>query len=244
MIRGKNLYIYGPINSRRLGLSLGINLTPYKTCSFDCVYCQAGRTTMRTGERKEYSSAGQVLSALREWLDEHKDTAAKLSYVTIAGTGAPCLNNKLGEIILDIKKMVDLPVAVITNSSMLVSPSVRKELLSADLVVPSLDAARQETFEKIDRPVPGTRITDIINALEEFRKEYPGKIWLEIMLVRGLNDSPEDIAGLKQAVERIKPDKIQVNSPVRKPAEEGVVPLDKQRIEEIMRVLGPSAETV
>jgi wyosine [tRNA(Phe)-imidazoG37] synthetase (radical SAM superfamily) len=111
-------------------------------------------------------------------------------------------------------------------------------------VVPSLDAARQETFEKIDRPVPGTRITDIINALEEFRKGYPGKIWLEIMLVRGLNDSPEDIAGLKQAVERIKPDKIQVNSPVRKPAEEGVVPLDKQRIEEIMRVLGPSAETV
>ena len=199
---------------------------------------------MRTGERKEYSVAGQVLSALREWLDKHKDTAAKLSYVTIAGTGEPCLNSKLGEIILDIKKMVSLPVAVITNSSMLISPSIRKELLSADLVVPSLDAARQESFEKIDRPVPGTRITDIINALEEFRKEYSGKIWLEIMLVRGLNDSPEDITGLKQAVERIKPDKIQVNSPVRKPAEEGVVPLDKQRIEEIMCVLGPSAEAV
>ncbi len=244
MIPGKGLYIYGPINSRRLGLSLGINLTPCKTCSFDCVYCQAGRTTRRTGERKEYSEAGQVVAALREWIDEHKDTAAKLSYVTIAGTGEPCLNSRLGEIIADIKKMVSLPVAVITNSSMLVSPSVRKELLAADLVVPSLDAARQGTFEKIDRPVPGIKVAEIIDALAEFRKEYPGKIWLEVMFVRGLNDSPEDIFELKKAVERIKPDRIQVNSPVRKPAEEGIVTVDKQKMEEVLRALGPSAEAV
>ncbi|MFZ2385910.1 MAG: radical SAM protein [Candidatus Omnitrophota bacterium] len=240
----KNNYIYGPINSRRLGLSLGINLTPCKVCSFDCVYCQAGRTTTRTGERKEYVEAEQVLTVLRAWLDEHKDLAGKLSYVTIAGTGEPALNIKLGEIISGIKKLVQLPVAVITNSSLMVLSSVRKELLLADLVVPSLDAVKQEVFEKIDRPVPGMKVAEILEALVEFRKEYSGKIWLEVMLVRGLNDSKEDIAELKKAAERIKPDKIQVNSPVRGTADKGILSLDKSAMEEVLRVLGPLAEAV
>jgi wyosine [tRNA(Phe)-imidazoG37] synthetase (radical SAM superfamily) len=194
--------------------------------------------------RKEYLNAQQVLLALQAWLDEHKDVAGKLSYVTIAGTGEPALNIKLGEIIADIKKLVPLPIAVITNSSLLVSPAVRKELLSADLVVPSLDAVRQEIFEKIDRPVPGMKVAEITEALAEFRKEYSGKIWLEVMLVRGLNDSQEDIAELKKAVERIQPDRIQVNSPVRSTAEEGVLALDKAAMEEVLRVLGPLAEAV
>lgn len=244
MIRGKDLYIYGPINSRRLGLSLGINLTPCKTCSFDCVYCQAGRTTEQTCERKEYVEADRVLSALRSWLDEHKEAARKLSYVTVAGTGEPCLNIKFGEVIAGIKGLVHLPVAVITNSSLLIQPAVRKELLAADLVVPSLDAARQETFEKIDRPVPGIRAAEIIDALAEFRKEYTGKIWLEVMLVRGFNDSKEDIVELKKAVERIKPDRIQINSPVRRASEEGVCSLDKKAMDEVLRILGPRAERV
>jgi len=199
---------------------------------------------VRIGERKEYLEAEQVLAALRAWLDEHKDVAGKLRYVTIAGTGEPSLNIKLGEIISGIKKLVPLPVAVITNSSLMVLPAVRKELLWADLVVPSLDAVRQEVFEKIDRPVPGIKVAEVTEALVEFRKEYSGKIWLEVMLVRGLNDSKEDIAELKKAAERIKPDRIQVNSPVRSTAEEGVLPLDKAAMQEVLRVLGPLAEAV
>jgi wyosine [tRNA(Phe)-imidazoG37] synthetase (radical SAM superfamily) len=244
MITDNNSYIYGPIKSRRLGLSLGINLTPCKICSFDCVYCQVGRTTLKTVERKEYVEPELVFRQLRNWLKNNLDAARNLNYITIAGHGEPTLHSGLEKIISGIKEIISLPVAVITNSSLLVSATLRQELHQADLVVPSLDAVTQDILEKIDRPAVGINVNDILKALIDFRKGYKGKIWLEIMLVRGINDSPEHIAALKKAVEMIKPDKIQLNSPVRHTAEEGILSLEPATLQEIARQFGTIAEVV
>ena len=237
-------YIYGPVKSRRIGLSLGLTLTPSKACSFNCVYCQLGPTRETTLERKEYIPIQEILEELKSWLANNNQKIAELNFITLSGSGEPTLNSGLGALIREIKKITNVPVAVITNSSLLKEPDVRSQLQQADLVVPSLDAVTQSVFEKVDRPHPGIKIEEIIDALITFRKEFRGKIWLEVMLASGINDDLRQIKKLKEAIDKINPDKIQVNSPVRTTAEPGIVPVEQKKLKKIKEILGDKCEIV
>lgn len=237
-------YIYGPVKSRRLGLSLGINLTPYKTCTFDCVYCQLGKTTLKTSQRKEYLNISEVITELQTWLQINPHDAGQLNFITISGSGEPTLNTRIAELISHIKKIASVAVCVITNGSLLGAEEVRRDILEADVIIPSLDAATQEAFQAIDRPEEGASVENIIDGLVQLRKEFKGKIWLEVMLVKGINDTPEHIRRLNEALERIHPDKIQLNSPVRATAEENILPVEKKKLERLREMLGDKCEIV
>jgi len=237
-------YIYGPVKSRRLGFSLGVSLTLHKTCNFDCLYCQLGRTSVKVCDRDEYIKAEDIIEEVRLWFENNPSQAAELNFATISGPGEPTLNTKIGELIREIKKITPAKLAVITNASLLSDAAVRSELFGADLIVPSLDTVVPSVFERVDRPHPGIKIEDIKNGLIAFRKEFKGEIWLEVMLVRGVNDDLRYIKKLKEAVELIRPDKIQLNSPVRTTAESGILPVDKYKLNKIKSILGDNCEII
>ncbi len=218
-------YLFGPVLSRRLGLSMGVDLLPYKTCNMDCVYCELGRTICTTSCRGRFVPPEKVL---RE-IESKRDTG--FDHLTFAGSGEPTLSRDLGEIIRRARKIVDVPVAVITNSALLTSSEVRNEVAEADVVLPSLDAATQETFNEINRPAPGLQIEKIIESLKDFRKEFHGEIWLEVMLVKGVNEHEADL--ISQAARSIDPDRIQLNTVVRPPAEP-VSPLSESEMANIL----------
>ncbi|MFA4984717.1 MAG: radical SAM protein [Candidatus Omnitrophota bacterium] len=237
-------HLYGPVKSRRLGLSLGLSLTPYKVCSFDCIYCQLQTASIKTSERREYIDIREVIEELRSWLENNPGQAKTLSYITISGSGEPTLNIKIGELISQIKKLTTVPLAVITNASLLSDPLVRRDIREADLIVPSLDAATDAVFARIDRPFPTVKIEDIIRGLEALRQEYRGKIWLEVMLVSGVNDDLRHIKRIKEAAERINPDKIQLNSPVRSSAQLKLRMVPEAKLRKIKSLLGENCEII
>lgn len=237
-------YIYGPVRSRRLGLSLGLSPTEHKACNLDCLYCQLGKTTHKVNERREYVPVKDILAELGAWLENNPKDAKELSYITLSGAGEPTLNSKLGELIAGLRKISKAKIAVITNSALLASAQVRAELTAADLIVPSLDAVDPQIFAKIDRPHPGIKLEEVIEGLVALRKEFRGKLWLEVMLVSGINDDIEHINRLKEVIDRINPDKVQLNSPVRTTTEPGIVPVDKNKLEQIRKVLGARAEII
>lgn len=234
------LHIYGPVPSRRLGFSLGIDIIPFKTCSFNCIYCQLGPTLKKTIQRKEYFPPSEILSRIKKVLNRGQ----RIDYITFSGSGEPTLNSAVGKLIQEIKKITTIPVAVLTNSSLLSIKSVRKALKASDLVVPSLDAAAQEIFTKINRPYPSLKIDQIIEGLSEFRKEFRGSIWLEIMLVKGINDSPSHLKKLKDAMVKINPDKVQLNTVIRPPAVKYARPLNREELEKIRKILGNRCEII
>ncbi len=222
-------YIFGPVISRRLGASLGIDLVPYKTCTFDCIYCECGRTTNTTIERKPYIKAEDILGELRDCLKN----VPELDYITLTGSGEPVLNSKIGFLIIEIKKVTKIPIAVLTNGSLLYFEDVRRELYNADLVIPSLDAAQQATFLKIDRPYKDLDINQIIQGLILFRKEFKGLLWLEIFFAKGINDRETEIDEMIKVAKRIKPDKIQLNTIDRPPAEDFARSLSNEELKNI-----------
>ncbi len=234
-------YFYGPVPSRRLGFSLGVDLFPKKICSFDCLYCQLGQSGKKTIRRLSFVKFPKFKRDLREIIKKN----SKIDYITISGSGEPTLHKDLDKIIAAIKRVTKnkYPVAVITNSSLLYRKKVRRELLKADLIVPSLDAATVKTFSKLNRPHKGVVLKKIIEGLIRLRREFKGKIWLEIMLVAGINDNKEEIKKLKQVISRINPDKIQLNLPIR-PAGTKVSLPSQKRVENIKKVLSKSAEIV
>ena len=234
-------YVYGPVRSRRLGFSLGISTVPYKVCSLDCVYCQLEKTTQKTMKRKEYVKKEEVLEEVKTFFDE-KPSRPKIDYVTFSGSGEPTLHQSIGDLIRGVKTMTRVPVALLTNSTTLVDPKVRRDILDADVVIPSLDAVTQDIFEKIDRPLEGVRIEDIIEALSRFRQEFKGKIWLEVMLVRGLNDSPAYLRRIKKITDRLKADRVQLNSPVRPPSEEWVKPVSREALSKAKKIFGDNCD--
>ena len=237
-------YIYGPLKSRRLGKSLGVTLTPYKICSFNCVYCQLGKTINTTSERREYIPIQEIINELRPWLQNNILEAKDLNYITLSGSGEPTLNIKIGQLIAEIKKITPVPVAVITNASLLNEALVRQALSCADLIIPSLDAATPAIFTKVDRPKEGINVEGIINGLIVLRKEFKGKIWLEVMLIKGINDDLAHARKLKDIIAQINPDKIQLNSPVRTTAEDNILAVDKKRLEKFKEILGDKAEII
>ncbi len=227
-------YLFGPVLSRRLGLSMGVDLLKYKTCNMDCVYCELGRTASLTSCRDRFVPRQKVIKEIELKRSEPFD------HLTFAGSGEPTLSLDLGEIVAQAKKIVEAPVAVITNSSLLSSPSVRKEVAAADIVLPSLDAVSQTVFQAINRPASGLLAADMIAGLKDFRKEFSGEIWLEVMLVRGINDVEAE--AIARAAESTEPDRIQLNTVVRTPAE----PVEALSEEEMQRMLEifPGAELI
>lgn len=220
-------YLFGPVLSRRLGLSMGVDLLPFKTCNLDCIYCELGRTTCLTGCRDSFVPQDKVLREIRALKYDSFD------HLTFAGSGEPTLSSDIGDLIRISKDIVDTPVAVITNSTLFANEKVRKEIASADVVLPSLDAATQRTFEAINRPAPGLRIEDIIEGLRLFRKEFSGEIWLEVMLVKGVNEHEADL--ISKAASSIDPDRIQLNTVIRPPAEP-VSPLNEEEMKRMLEI--------
>lgn len=235
-------YIYGPVNSRRLGQSLGIITTPFKYCSLNCVYCQLKNTTKFTLQRKEYIKPKAILAELSQFLKEQPHFQ-KINYITLSGSGEPLLNSKIKEIIVGIRSLTAIPIAVITNSVLLTDACTRSDILGVDLIVPSLDAVTQEMFEKVDRPFNDTiRVDNIINGLIALRSEFKGKIWLEIMLIKDLNDDLAYINEFKESIEKINPDKIQLNVASRPPSESWVKIPSLERLKKIQAILGKRCE--
>jgi wyosine [tRNA(Phe)-imidazoG37] synthetase (radical SAM superfamily) len=220
-------HLFGPVPSRRLGRSLGVDLIPPKTCLYDCIYCEVGPTTHQTGTRFSHQTR-TIIGELEDYL---KDAPQLPDVITLAGSGEPTLNLGLGRIIRVIKEMSQIPVAVLTNGALLYRPEVRTGLAAADIVLPSLDAAREETYRRINRPLPEFTLASLLEGLEAFRREYRGQIWLEVMLLKGLNDTDEELTLLRRALTEIAPDRIQLNTAVRPVVEAVARPLDKEEME-------------
>ena len=234
-------HIFGPVPSRRMGLSLGLDLAPHKTCTLDCLYCEVGRTTALQIERFPGYNTDDLLDELAEVLPELED---RLDFVTLAGSGEPTLNRDLGFIIGRVKDMTDIPVAVLTNGTLLWVPEVRKELRRADLVIPSLDTAVEKTFRRLNRPHPELNIDRIIEGLLLFAEDFPGSIWLEILLVAGYNDAREELEALRTVADKVNPDLIQVNTVYRPPAYGAAKPLTPEDLDRASEMLGPRAKAV
>jgi wyosine [tRNA(Phe)-imidazoG37] synthetase (radical SAM superfamily) len=201
--------LFGPVPSRRLGISLGIDLVPMKTCTLNCIYCECGKTSHLTLERKEYVSFEAVKKELTHYLAHH----ARPDFITFSGSGEPTLNSKIGDVIRFLKDRVpDVPVAVLTNSTLFSRKQVRSDIKHAVVVIPSLDAVTEKIFNKINRPSPHLHVDTIIDGLIRFRKEYRGKIWLEVFIIPGMNDTTAELNALKLVIGKIKPDQVHLNT--------------------------------
>lgn len=233
-------YLYGPVPSRRLGRSLGVDIVPFKVCSLDCVYCQLGTTLEKTIERKDYVPIESVLAELQQALAEH----VKVDYISIAGSGEPTLHCRLGDLIDGIKQVTGIPIAIITNGTLFYRPDVRADCAKADVVMPSLDAADEETFRRINHPCQSISVERVISGLCAFREEFTGRIWLEVFLVEGINTGEDQIARIKEAIEQIRPDKVQLNTAVRPTADPNVRRADAETLHHVAALLGPRCEVV
>lgn len=231
-------HVFGPVPSRRLGRSLGIDLVPFKTCSYDCIYCQLGRTTRKTVARKEWVPVGAVLDELRRKLDGRPD------YITLGGSGEPTLHSGLGEIIAGIHAMCDIPVAVLTNGSLLWDSSVRADLAGANVVMPSLDAGDESMFLAVNRPHPTITFEKMLSGLAAFRSEFGGQYWLEVMLLAGHTAPQAHVRMIAEHVRRIGPDRVQLNTAVRPPAEDYAAPVPPARLRELARLFKPRGTVI
>lgn len=234
MEQKKYRYIFGPVPSRRLGSSLGVDLVPKKVCTLDCVYCESGRTTKKTTERKEYVRFEDLTRELDDWFSKNPEP----DYVTFSGAGEPTLNSRIGDIIQHIKnKKPDLPVALITNGTLLSDPVLREEVMDIDLLLPSLDAATQEVFEKVNRPAGSLTAEEYIGGLITFSREFTGKIWLEVFVVPGINDHEQEIRAIREVILQIAPDRVQVNTLDRPGTEESLVAATAEELEYFVKML-------
>jgi wyosine [tRNA(Phe)-imidazoG37] synthetase (radical SAM superfamily) len=231
--------LFGPVPSRRLGLSLGVDLIPPKTCTFDCLYCQVGRTTVKTTEPKAFVPIQDVLDALRLRLDK-----VRPDFVTFSGSGEPTLHSEIDQAIAFVKERGAVKTAVLTNGSLFWRPEVRARVLQADTVMPTLSTVFEKTFKNMHRPHPDLHLPDIVTGLKRLRSEYSGQMWVEVVLLAGLNDTDEEIEALRAEMEQIAPDRIQLNTVVRPPSDSRALPLDRERMEEIKNVFGAKAEII
>lgn len=222
-------FIFGPVPSRRLGRSLGIDVIPPKTCSFDCLYCESGPTTHLSTKRTLFAEPGEVLKQLDEFF-RHAPNGADA--ITFSSAGEPTLYLGLGELIRAIKaKYPNIPLVVLTNGSLLGDACVRSELARADRVVPSLDAVTERIFFAINRPHPSLRVPEVLEGLKAFRRDFKNSYHLEIMLASGINDTPEELSAVAREAVKIRPDRIELNTVVRPPAHAGVTGLSRTSME-------------
>jgi wyosine [tRNA(Phe)-imidazoG37] synthetase (radical SAM superfamily) len=233
-------YVFGPVPSRRLGFSLGVDIIPGKYCCFDCIYCQIGKTTNHEIERKSFFDPYNVINEVMEKVSKKEH----IDYITFSGSGEPTLNSDLGLMIDEIKRSVQIPVSVITSGALLYQEDVRRDLLAADVILPSLDAVSEDIFRYINRPHLMIEVQSIISGLKLLRKEYKGQIWLEIMLIKDINDDEEELRKIKEITDSIRVDKIQLNTVTRPPSEEITGKLTSDELEKVRDFFGGVCEIV
>jgi len=233
-------YVFGPVHSRRLGLSLGIDPVQDKTCTLDCVYCQLGATATKTLERRVYAPADAVVGEVQQAIA----TGQPIDYSTFSGTGEPTLNIDLGRMIAGIKAITAIPVAVITNSTLLHRKDVRFDLMQADLVIPSVNAVSAQVFARLCRPHAGIDLSAILRGIECFSREYTGRLWIEVMLAAGINDSQDELRALADFLKRLACEKIQINTVTRPPAEKDCAPVSDSVLENARQIFGARAEII
>ena len=232
-------YVFGPVPSRRLGFSLGIDLIPAKTCTYDCLYCQVGITTNKTLEPGSFSPVSEVIEELDQRLEK---TAPDV--ITLSGSGEPTLHSGIGQVITRIKRLTDIQVALLTNGSLLWREEVRSRVSGAHIIMPTLSTVFEETFRAIHRPHPDLDLPAMVEGLKSLRRMYRGQMLLEVVFLAGFNDTDRELEGLKKAIDQILPDKIQLNTVVRPPADSRARPLDRERLETIKNYFGKRAEIV
>ena len=232
-------YIFGPVPSRRLGLSLGVDLIPHKTCTFDCLYCEVGKTTLKTITPEIYAPVDLLLSELKERLLQ-----CDPEVITLAGSGEPTLHAEIDYIISEIRNISDKKIVILTNGSLFWDKDVRERVLGADLIMPTLSSVFETTFKAIHRPHGGLKLAEIVEGLKALRKEFEGLIYLEVILLKGMNDTEREVSALKSVIQEIQPDRIQLNTVVRPPTDSRAKALDTRRLEEIKLFLGDRAEIV
>ncbi len=234
-------HLFGPVPSRRLGVSLGIDLVPHKVCTLNCVYCECGETTRLTATRDEYVPFQEVKEELERYLRENPAP----DYITFSGSGEPVLNSRIGDVIRLVKDISAVPVAVLTNGTLFNDPPVRREILGADLVMPSLDAGSNGAFHRINRPHPRLDVREHIEGLAALRRQFSGEMWLEVFLLPGYNDCEENLNSLKEAIGLIEPHRVQLNTLDRPGAVAGLSPAPREWLEAIALDWGfPGTEVI
>ena len=228
-------YVYGPVPSRRLGNSLGIDPLPLKTCNYQCIYCQLGKTNNFTNIRKNYFPKKDILTEIEKAIKLNKN---KFDYITFVGSGEPTLYKDLKDLIIRAKELSEKPICVITNGSLLYEKEVQNALISSDVVLPSLDAGDETSFIKTNRPHPSISFDNLIQGFIDFRKIFEGKFWIELMLMKGINDTKEELLKIKEKLDLIKPDRIDINVPIRPPVEKWVKIPDKNIISLLNAIFG------
>jgi wyosine [tRNA(Phe)-imidazoG37] synthetase (radical SAM superfamily) len=237
---GNYKYLFGPVPSRRFGRSLGVDLTPYKTCTLDCVFCQLGRTTEKTVIRQEYVPMDEVISELEEWLK----TDGKADYITLSGSGEPTLHSRFGDVLQFIRKNSQIPALLLTNGTMLNLPEVRAAASFADIVKVSLSAWDQSSYRWVNRPHPQLHFDSLLEGQKAFRGQFTGEVWMEVFLVAGMNSMPDDVSKISNLAKQIGPHRIQLNTAVRPPAEDFAAPLSREQMEELPQLFQPRAEVI
>jgi wyosine [tRNA(Phe)-imidazoG37] synthetase (radical SAM superfamily) len=237
--------VFGPIPSRRLGQSLGVDPIPFKTCNWNCTYCQLGRTQPLTTERRDYVDPDQIVAEVRAALAAHAASGGgSIDWVTFVGSGEPTLHLSLGRMIREVKALSQAPVAVITNGALLHLPEVRQDLLAADAVLPTVDAGTERVFQRLNRGPSSHSFEAFVDGLVAFRDEYRGQLWAEVMLVAGVNDSPQALTDLAAVLRRIRPDQVHLSLPIRPPAEPSVEPPGEDALLAAAAILGDVARVL
>lgn len=234
--------VFGPVPSRRLGQSLGIDPVPLKTCNWNCVYCQLGRSQPMVNQRQNYFNSDEICAQVKTALDSH--APGEIDWVTFVGSGETCLHADLGAMVRGVAALTDLPVAVITNGSLLYLREVREALLPANAVLPSLDAGNEVLYRQINRPHPEATFVRLIEGLIKFREVYTNQLWIEVMLVRGMNDGKNSLTEIAALLDQIKPDEVHIVQPTRPPVETWVRPPDEEGLLRARAILGEVAEIV
>lgn len=241
-------YVFGPVPSRRLGRSLGVDVIPLKTCNWNCAYCQLGRTRHLVNDRRPYGDVDDILGEVRDALAENSGAGSSglpgIDWVTFVGSGEPLLNSDLGRLISGVKQLTDLPVAVLTNGALLHDVALWDELAEADAILPSLDAGSASVYRRINRPHPHLDFERYIDGLVAFSQGFAGRVWVEVMLVKGLNDGDQAVGDIAAVLDWIRVDEVQVNTPVRPAAEAWVGAPEPARVAEIVHVLSTRARGV
>ena len=233
-------YLFGPVPSRRLGRSLGIDLTPFKTCTLNCVFCQLGRTTHKTVARKEYVPVKNLQAELARWVKGGGQT----DYITLSGSGEPTLHTRFGEVLGFIRERTPFPAVLLSNGTLFTMPEVRKAACQANIVKLSLSAWNQDSFEHINRPHAGLKFGQMMDGYRAFRDEFRGKLWIEVFLLWGMNSIPRDVEKIAALAATIRPDAIHLNTAVRPPAEDFAVPVPRKQMVAMVELFHPRAKII
>ncbi len=233
-------YLFGPVPSRRLGRSLGVDIVPLKTCTQNCIYCQLGINSTQTLLRRPYVPIDAVLAELRQRIAE----GLQADYITFSGSGEPTLNSQIGLFIDGIRQITNIPVAILTNGTLFTDPGVRADCAKADVVLPSLDAGDEQTFEKINRPHKDITFAAFVDGLCKFRAEFTGQIRLEVFFCEGINTTDDQIEKINTIIQQIAPDKVQLNTAVRPTADASAIRVDPDRLRAIAARLSPTPEVI